>query len=651
MGRISGLLTATPIRAEASERQNGVAVKSGNFSVASLCLLITISAEAANPPALADLSLDELSAIQITSVARHAQNLSDAPAAIFVITHDDIRRSGATSIPEALRLAPNLQVARIDSYQYAISARGFNTTTTNKLQVLIDGRSVYTPLYSGVFWDVQDVVIEDIDRIEVISGPGGTLWGSNAVNGVINIITRSSDATQGGLLSLGAGSDERNAAARYGGQVTENTSYRVYAKGFSRDSTETGTHQNAHNDWGKRQAGFRVDSNNSGDSFVIQGDAYDGAVNQPIVDDREFSGHNLLARWNRDLQNGSSLQVQVFYDHTERKYPGIFSETLDTYDIDLQHQILVGGKHNIVWGGGYRSSRDDVDNGALLAFLPEKTSLNWTNLFVQDEVILSERLRLTVGAKLERNPYTDWEFQPNARLALKLPNDALLWTAVSRAVRTPSRIDSDLFFPGTPPYTLVGSPDFQSEKLTAYEIGYRSQPTKNLSFSISTFYNDYDDLRTIERPVGQPLVIDNKMESRAYGVEIWGTYRITNDWHLSAGYNHLSQHRRLDSDSTSTGGTQTEGNDPRQQFSLRSAVNLPHNVEFDLILRSIARLPDPDVAGYTVLDSRVGWNVSPSLQLSLNALNLFDRRHAEFGTAPIYSEFRRALYAEMIWKF
>lgn len=614
-----------------------------------LAAAFATSASATSSRELADLSLDQLSAIQITSVSKRIESLSDAPASIFVITNDDIHRSGARTIPEALRLAPNLQVARIDSNQYAISARGFNTTTTNKMQVLIDGRSIYTPLYSGVFWDVQDVVLEDIDRIEVISGPGGTLWGSNAVNGVINIITRSSHDTVGGLLQAGAGSDERNATARYGGKIGNTASYRVYAKGLSGDSTETGRHIDAQDSWGRRQAGFRLDSGEKGNSFVLQGDAYDGAIDQLSLDDKKVSGNNLLGRWNSDLSNGSSLQIQTYYDHTERDYPGLFSEVLDTFDIDVQHQFSLNKTHTIVWGGGYREAHDDVDHGVRLAVIPATRTLSWTSLFAQDEIALTPQLRLTVGAKLERNRYTGWEFQPNARLALNLANDALLWSSISRAVRTPSRIDTDFFSPAQPPYRLVGG-DFVSETLTAYEIGYRAQFNRQFSFSVATFYNVYDDLRSVERISAQTFVIGNKMKSNTWGVETWGTYHVTNNWRLSAGYNHLSQNRRLKSDSTSTTGTRAEGNDPIQQLSLRSAINLPHNVQFDLMLRAIASLPDPDVPGYTVLDSHIGWNVSPTVELSLTASNLFDDRHAESGTAPNYSEFRRALYAGILWK-
>lgn len=646
---VAGLLTLSVVNLH-RRRMAGCKNKYLALPLGLLVTAFSTLSSATSSKDLADLSLDQLSAIQITSVSKRAESLSDAPASIFVITNEDIHRAGARSIPEALRLAPNLQVARIDSNQYAISARGFNTTTTNKLQVLIDGRSVYTQLYSGVFWDVQDVVLEDIERIEVISGPGGTLWGSNAVNGVINIITRSAHDTVGALVHAGAGSDERNATARYGGKIGDTTSYRVYAKGVSSDSTETGRHIDAENSWGMRQAGFRLDSGDQRNSFVLQGDAYDGSIDQLTLDDKQVSGNNLLGRWRSERDNGSSLQIQAYYDHTEREYPGVFSEVLNTYDLDVQHQFSLNKIHSIVWGGGYRQTRDEIDNGVSLAFLPADRILSWTSFFAQDEVALSANLHLTVGAKLERNRYTGWEFQPNARLALKLANDALVWSSISRAVRTPSRFDTELYAPARPPYLLAGGADFVSETLTAYEIGYRAQFNRQFSFSISTFYNDYDNLRSIETVPGRPLVIANKMKSNAWGVEAWGTYHVTNEWRLSAGYNHLSQNRWLEDDSTSFTGTRGEGNDPMQQLSLRSATNLPHNVQFDLMLRSIARLPDPKVPGYTVLDSRIGWDIAPTVELSLTGTNLFDHRHAEFGTAPNYSEFRRTLYAGILWK-
>lgn len=599
------------------------------------------------------MSIDDLANIEISSVSKKKESLSDAAAAVFVITQEDIRRSGYTSVPEVLRLAPNLQVARIDASQYAITARGFNETTTNKLLVLIDGRTVYTPLFSGVFWDAQDVMLQDVERIEVISGPGGTLWGSNAVNGVINIITRSAHDTQGTLLNAGAGTEERGGAARYGGKVNDNTSFRVYAKGFERDETERADGIDKHDRWHKQQAGFRLDSGSAGDKFTLQGDLYDGESDQRVGDDKTFSGVNLLGRWNHSLGGDDSLQVQTYFDRTHREYPGLFRERLDTYDLDIQHRFRWRQGHDVVWGGGYRVMEDQVENSARLAFLPTHRSLKLANLFVQDSIALDERLKLTLGLKLEHNSYTGTETQPSARLGWKLDEKSLVWTSVSRAVRTPSRIDTEFFIPANAPFSLIGNKDFDSEELTAYEIGYRADPTAKLSFSISTFYNDYDKLRSVELSPGGtlPFMLGNKMRGNAYGVEMWGNYRINDWWRLSAGYNYFKKDLEVASDSADTTSVDGFENDPRYQFSLRSSMNLPHNVELDLTLRSIGGLSSSEVPSYTELDARLGWMITKGVSLSVSGFNLLDREHPEFGSLPTRSEFRRSVYMEVSWQF
>lgn len=604
------------------------------------------------------MTLEDLANIEISSVLKRPERLSDAAAAVYVITSEDIRRSGYTSIPEILRLAPNLQVARDDSSNYAITARGFNSRSANKLEVLIDGRSAYTPLNSGVFWDVQDTLIEDIERIEVISGPGGTLWGSNAVNGVINIITRSSRDTQGTLLSGGAGTKERGAGARHGGKLGEDTTYRLYAKGFSRDSTQNSSGTDLQNSWNTQQAGFRIDSTSAADTFTLQGDAYDGLIHQRALADKTISGANLLGRWNRALADDANIQVQAYYDRTQRNYPGSagFGEVLDTYDIDVQHRFRWRKDHDIVWGGGYRRQNDHVDNSQFLQFLPTQKTLSRANIFVQDSIALSEPLKLTLGLKLEHNNYTGLEWQPNARLAWKLDDRTLLWSAISRAVRTPSRVDREFFVPAIP---LLGFPgfvvgDFTSETLTAYEVGYRTQPTADTSFSVSTFYNVYDDLRSLERSAGpgSALVIGNKMKGNTYGVEMWGNYRVNNWWRLSAGYNYLKKDLSLKSGSTDTTSLAAAETDPRHQFSLRSAMNLAHDVELDVSLRSIGTLSSTQVPRYTAFDARLGWWVAKDVEVSLTALNLLDKGHPEFsGSTPARSEIGRSFYAKMLWKF
>lgn len=641
-----------------SAGSHGSAIAIGTMLVAAcLTLGATGAAAAEEPPesiSAADLSqmtLEELTNIEISSVSKKPELLGDAPAAIYVITQEDIRRSGATSIPEILRLAPNLQVARVDSSQYAITARGFNNTTANKLLVLIDGRSVYTPLYSGVFWDAQDVLIESIERIEVISGPGGTLWGANAVNGVINIITEKSSVSQGGLVNVGAGNAENGASMRYGGKLGEDATYLIYGKKFNRANTIRANGTKVPDAWHQGQLGFRMDRTGSGDALMLRGDAYAGSIDQAIYDDKKISGGNLVARWSRALQDGASLQIQAYYDHTRRIYPGTFGESLDTYDVDVQHGFRWDANHDIVWGGGYRHSRDAVTNSALLAFLPADKNLTLANIFTQDDITLADHLKLTVGVRLERNNYTGLENQPNVRLAWKPSDQVLWWSSIARAVRTPSRIDRELFSPGSAPHTtLAGGPGFQSEKLTAYEIGYRVQPSAQASFSISTFYNIYDKLRSLEPTGGAPpYVLSNMMEGNTYGIETWGSYGISEWWQLTAGYTFLKKDLRLKAGSGDTTSLKSVDTDPRHQFSLRSMMNLAHDLNLDFSLRSIGSLPGTVVPSYVALDGHLDWKISRNMEISASGFNLLNKRHPEFGTAATRSEIGRTFYLKMLW--
>ncbi len=593
-----------------------------------------LAAASPSPSELSQLSIEELSAIEVTSVSKRAEPLTDAAAAVYVITSDEIRRSGATSLPEALRLAPNLQVARVDSSQYAISARGFNATTANKLLVLIDGRSTYTPLFSGVFWDVQSVLLEDIDRIEVISGPGGTLWGSNAVNGVINVVTRSANNTRGNLAILVAGNRERALSLRHGGSLGDDASFRVYASGVGRSATALASGADGQDAWHRRQGGFRIDWGRAGDELTLQGDAYDGAMEQPGNSDTTISGANLIGRWSRQLGDGSALQLQGYFDRTRRDYPGIFGEVLDTVDLEAQHRPHWRDGHDIVWGGGIRRSRDEVRNTAMLAFLPPRKSLAWTNLFVQDTIAIGERLHLTLGGKVEHNNYTGVEFQPNLRLASKLPSQGLLWATISRAVRTPSRIDREFFAPSSPPYLFAGGPHFVSEKLIAYEVGYRLQPLPAASLSVSAYYNDYRGLRSIEPIGGGASVLGNGIDGKTYGLEAWGSYQALPWWRVSLGASALTKRLRLDPGSRDGTSLSSADTDPSYQLLARSTMNLAHGAELDLALRSISSLPSQGVPQYAAFDARIGWTLSPGTELSVVANDLFDRRHREFGLAP-----------------
>jgi len=603
---------------------------------------------------IADLSIEELGNIQITSVSKRAERLSDAPAAIFVITGEDIRRSGATRLSEALRLAANLEVARINSSSYAISARGFNQSSgiANKLLVLIDGRTVYTPLFSGVFWDTQDVMLEDVERIEVISGPGATLWGANAVNGVINVITRRASDTQGAFAYGRAGSLERGLGARYGGAMGAVGSYRVYGRFFDVFNTSRTSGATASDGWSKGQVGFRTDWGTAANGFTLQGDAYRGSLDQVnlVVDENtHISGNNLLGRWNRDLADWGNLQAQAYFDHTERDIPGNFAERLNIFDIDLQHSMRAIGAHRLTWGGGYRYGDDRVSNSAVLAFLPADRRLRWSNVFLQDEIALEDNLRLTLGAKFENNYYTGTEPLPSARLAWKPDPQRLVWGAVSRAVRAPSRIDRDFFIPArtvpTPAPGLDGGPDFVSEVVKVVEAGYRAQPSPQASYSISLFHNIYDKLRSVEPVSATSSVLGNKMEGTTNGLEAWGSYQAASNWRLSAGAFFLRQHLRLKPDSGDT-NVSAAGNDPAYQWLLRSSFDLPDSSELDIRVRRVGALPNPSVPDYTAADIRIAWRLQRELELSVVFV---DSGHVEFGNPATASEMSSGAYVNLKW--
>jgi iron complex outermembrane receptor protein len=608
---------------------------------------------------LADLSLEELSNIKITSVSRREERLSKAAASIFVITADDIRRSGATSLPEAMRLAPNLEVARITAGQYAISARGFNNAIGNKLLVLIDGRTVYTPLYSGVNWDSQFVMLEDIERIEVISGPGATLWGANAVNGVINVITRTAQATQGTLVAGGGGNRETAGSARYGGRLGENGYFRVYGMGSDRNNTTLANGSPVADGLRNGQGGFRADWTGADYGATLEGNAYQGRTDPGPAGSPTVSGANLLARWTQQLANGSNLEVQTYYDHTEGNDPFVFADKIDTFDIQFQHSFALTPQQRILWGGGYRYARDDTQtqinplNPLVVAFIPARRSLEWGNVFVQDEVALKPDLNLTLGMKLESNVYTGIEFLPSVRLAWSPGDNELVWGALSRAVRAPARLDRDfryyLRLPNSPLIPIIdGGPDFQSEIAYVAETGYRAQPASALSYSITGFYAFYDKLRSVQPPPG--ALIQNMIQGSTYGVEAWGTLQVTPIWRMSAGMVALHENLRVKAGSLDPTGPSPEGNDPKFQWMLHSSLNLPGNSEFDVYLRHVNALPEPVVPAYTALDARLGWRPHPDLELSVTVQNLFDRHHVEFGAPAAASEIDRRVFFKVVWR-
>jgi iron complex outermembrane receptor protein len=617
----------------------------------------------ANTPTVQDLSrfsIEELANIDVSSVSKTAQPLSDAPAAIYVITHDDAVRSGATNLAEILRLAPNLQVARVTASSYAISARGFNGTAADKLLVLIDGRSVYTPFSHGVFWDAQDTPAEIIERVEVISGPGATLWGANAVNGVINVVTRRASADPGGALQVGAGDQTRRVGLQYGGALGEQMAYRIHFSGVDYDHSVTAAGTNAKDGGRKWQGGFRLDWTPRADLITVQGDAYRGAEDQAATSDQDISGANLLARWTHPVGAGV-LQVQAFYDYLERRVDAT-NAWLRTYDLDVQHSFTLGSSHQVVWGGGYRVTEDYFpllpNPGVLQAFRPIGRTLNFFNIFAQDTVALTPDLKLTLGLKLEDDPYSGKQYLPSARVSWKLSENTLVWGAASRAVREPSRLDRDFvqFTRGT--LVLTGQ-DFQPEKLTAYEVGYRAQPTNRSSVSISAYYNVYDDLRSFEFTAGGfPLTFSNQMEGETYGVEAWGAYQVADWWRISGGANWLHKNLRFKPGSGGIGGVQIAGDDPSYQVSLRSAMQLGRDVKLDLDLRHVDDLPAPASPAYTELGAQLRWTVNESLEVVFVGSNLLHRRHLEFGsTAASFQlgasgvETGRSFFVDTRWRF
>jgi len=610
------------------------------------------------PRDMAELSLEELANIQVTSVSKRSESLSNAAASIFVITGNDIRRSGATSLPEALRLAPNLQVARVDARNYAVTARGFSSPFENKLLVLIDGRTVYSPLFSGVFWDVQDVVLDDVERIEVISGPGATLWGANAVNGVINIITKPAGATQGVLLGATVGRDARDGAVRYGGTLGADGHYRAYAKHAENDDTHTAAGATVPFGWHRDQAGFRSDWGDPAQGLTVQGDVADARLRQAGTKDIRVGGANLLGRMSRTFADGSSGSVQLYWDHTERDQPLAFHERLDTFDLQLQHAVHLAGNHHVVWGGGYRLGRDRVENGAAFGFLPGSLNLHWANLFAQDEIALADKLRVTAGLKLEDNNYTGVELLPTLRLAWNPRPAALVWSSLSRAVRAPSRIDRDFYSPTNPPvvggvpqYRVAGGPDFAAETANVFELGYRAQPHAALSYSATLFFSRYDRLRTLEpNPHGTGSVFENLADGLTRGIEAWAGWQVADGWRLSGGGVVQRVGTSLQPGSHDLSGTTgLVTSDPNHYWSVRSSYDLGEGHEFDVTLRHVGALPKPAVPAYTAVDARYGWRVGPGLDLSLIAQNLFDPRHAEFGAPATRSEYERALAVRLVW--
>lgn len=604
---------------------------------------------AATARQLADLSLEQLGSVEVTSVSGRAEPLKDAAASVFVISRQDIIRAGATSLPEALRLAPTLQVAQTSAGQWAISARGFQDSISNKLLVLVDGRTIYSSLFAGVFWDANDVLLDDVDRIEVISGPGGTLWGANAVNGVINIVTRSADETQGGLLKMTRSGRGGREAARWGTRLGDDAHVRVYALASDRSNTETAAGAALHDDATRNQLGFRSDWAQGVSAFTLQGDAYHGGTQPTNNLAPLLRGGNLLGRWSSRFADGSAYKVQASYDVADRDDTNLFRNKATTEDVQFTHEanVRVG---QLLWGAGHRRTRDVSDPTATVLFSPATRSLSWTNLFAQYQRMLGSKLQATAGLKLERNSYSGVEPLPNLRLAWLHSSRATTWASLSRVVRAPSRIDRDFFFPGRPPFVIAGGPNFQGEEANVIEIGHRGQPSAALNYSITLFRQSFQGLRA-GVPGQVPNTVENLVDGPVDGLEAWTQWQVTSAWRLVAGY--LGLHERLryiGGLSPSTTSFPGLGNDPSHQWSLRSSMNVAPRTDLDVMVRRVGALPSPVVPAYTAVDASLAFQATPSLRLAILGRNLFDPRHVEFGPPATASQFGRLWMVQATWR-
>jgi iron complex outermembrane receptor protein len=605
----------------------------------------------AQETALADLSLEELANLPVTSVSKRPEPLANAAAAVYVITNDDIRRTGARTLLGALRLAPNLQVGDANNQTWAIGARGATSATTDKMLVLIDGRIVYSPLFSGTFWDAQNVMLEDVDRIEVVSGPGGTLWGTNAVNGIINIITRKAQATGGTLAAAGGGRHGGNAEARYGGEL-ESGSYRVYGMMSADANNHTNTGLEMPDAQNLAQAGFRTDWTGLEHQDTLQGDAYKRDEDNALGEGIRISGANLSNHWQNKLSGGSDLSVLTYLDHVLRDQPNNYTDREDIANAEFQQALPPVGAQSLTWGASYRYVMDDFQPAPTsgLNFIPASVNQSWESLFAQNETALTASLRGIVGLRLEHNPYTGTETLPNLRLAWNATDNTLLWTAVSRAVRSPSRLDTDLYSPQNPPYFLVGNQNFESEVVKVYEAGMRSQPAPEWSYAVNVYHDYSDNIRTTDVVTAVPLQVTfgNGMTSSTTGMSAWATWKPLDNWRFQAGFSALRESHTLQPQSLPS-SIPPEGNDPHNQWSLRSSYDFSSGMELDVTVRHVGALPDPMVPAYTVGTVRLGMDLGRNFELSFAAFNLFGPSHIEFGPTGT-AEFGRSYYLRLTWR-
>jgi iron complex outermembrane receptor protein len=667
-----------------------------------LCLLIFIlsallwpaqaGASQSGPLKLTDISLEELMKMEVTSVSKHPQMLADAAAAIYVITQEDIRRSGANNLPDVLRMVPGLHVARISSHIWAISIRGFNDRFANKLLVLVDGRAVYTEMFSGVFYSRNDMMLEDIERIEIIRGPGATLWGANAVNGVINITTKKARDTQGFLVSAGAGTEEDGfVSARYGGTLEDKGAFRIYAKAKDWAETVNAQGDDTHDDWQSMLGGFRLDlTPGPKTEFTVQGDVYKQNKDSQLgyttlappyysqsIEQIETSGANLLARWNKGCEADSHWQAQAYYDYHTSEDSADLNWNTHILDFDLHNNRSLGGVQRLTWGLAYCLSYSEVETGSNLTFDPEIKTNNRFSAFVQDEIdLVKEELRLCLGSKFEHNEDTGFEVQPSARLLWKMDVNHSLWAAVSRAIRTPSRGELDSVLRQIQPqdplppvmFEIHGNKDLEAEELIAYEAGYRTTFCESVSLDVAAYYNRYNNLVSILQPTGPMILLPdpvphfvaysrdgNDLKAASYGVELNVKFDINKSIRLIGAYSYGFIEIIHDEDQNYIFGGVTGGKSPRHMVGLRAQIDFPKNVELDIWLRYVDELPELNIPSYLTADLRLAWHPSPDWEIALVGQNLLDSQHPEFlqtdYLASNAAEIERSVYAKITWHF
>jgi iron complex outermembrane receptor protein len=657
---------------------------------------IALALDSSIPPGAQDsqgnlkqLSLEQLGNIEVSTASKSPEQVWDTPAAIYVITQEDIKRSGATSIPEALRLAPGVEVARIDANKWSIGIRGFGSRLSRSVLVLIDGRSVYNTLLAGTYWEVQDAVMEDIDRIEVIRGPGGTIWGPNAVNGVINIITKRSKDTQGLLVSAGGGNFEEGfISARYGGSNGKGLDYRIYAKAFDRGPEYHFDAQN-YDRWRAAQSGFRIDwKKNNRDSFTFQGDIYDEGAGETVtltnytppftqmVTGTEYlSGGNILGRWTRSFSEDNDVQLQVYYDRTNRREPN-FGDLRNTFDVDYLQRFHLGSRHHISFGLGARASQGhELEITPGLYFSPAFRTDQLYTAFIQDKItLIPNRLSAEIGTKLVLTNYTGVEPEPSGRLLWTPTDTETFWAAVTRAVRTPSDAERDFFLSGflniqpdgTPFFARFNAnPNFKSELLNGYELGFRRLIGKTLYLDLAGFFNQYNNLfsediigarflENIPPPLHLllPAEFGNGLEGSTIGGEIAPQWKPTSYWTLKGSYSFLHMVLKKNPGSLDIGSAAgTVGSSPRHQVMTQSSLDLPKRVTFDLTFRYVSALPALAVHAYTTADARVGWSVGNHIELSVVGSNLFQPYHVEYASDPGPNvAIRRNVYGKIVWR-